>query len=69
MGMNLEEVLKSLPVDASEAIVELNFSQPFLKALGFEYQEMVPQFPVGRRAVDHAARKSIDGDLFLNSRR
>jgi cellulose biosynthesis protein BcsQ len=69
MGMNLEEVLKSLPVDASEAIVELNFSQPFLKALGFEYQEMVPQFPVGRRAVDHAARKSIDGDLFLNSHR
>jgi cellulose biosynthesis protein BcsQ len=65
--MNLEEVLKALPADAAEAVVELNFSQPFLRALGFEYQEMVPQFPVGRRAVDHAARKNTGEDTFLTS--
>ncbi|PSR18086.1 cobalamin biosynthesis protein CobQ [filamentous cyanobacterium CCP3] len=65
--MNLEEVLQSLPADASEAIVEHNFSQPFLKALGFDFQEIVPQFPVSRRAVDHAARKNTDEDAFLTS--
>jgi cellulose biosynthesis protein BcsQ len=65
--MNLEEVLQALPANAPEAVVELNFSQPFLKALGFEYQEMVPQFPIGRRAVDHAARKNINEDIFLTT--
>ncbi|MGB3138229.1 MAG: AAA family ATPase, partial [Nodosilinea sp.] len=52
---------------APEAMVELKFSQPFLKALGFGDLEMVPQFPVGNRAIDHAARKNTDGDIFIES--
>lgn len=67
--MSLEQTLQFLPSDAAEAVVEGNFSKPFLKALGFEDLEMVPQFPVSRRAVDHAARKNSDEDedIFLES--
>ncbi|MBE9111971.1 ParA family protein [Nodosilinea sp. LEGE 07298] len=65
--MSLEQTLQFLPSDATEAIVEGNFSKPFLKALGFEDLEMVPQFPVSNRAVDHAARKNTSNDIFLES--
>ena len=65
--MNLEQVLANIPPDASEAIVEGYFSKPFLKALGFQDLEIVPQFPVTRGAVDHAARKNTEDDIFLHS--
>jgi cellulose biosynthesis protein BcsQ len=65
--MSLEEVLNFLPQDASEAVVESNFSKALLKALGFEDQEMVPGFKVGNLAVDHAARKNQGSDIFLHT--
>lgn len=65
--MNLEEALQALPPDATEVVVEGNFSRAFLKALGFGDLETVPGFRVGRLAVDHAARKNTDDDIFLHS--
>lgn len=68
--MSLEQVLKDLPSDASEAVVEHNFSKVFLNALGFENLEILPQFPVGRRFVDQAARKNpSEEDIFLRTRK
>jgi cellulose biosynthesis protein BcsQ len=67
--MNLEEALKLLPDDAPEAVVQGAFSRPFLQALGFGDLEMIPEYPVGKRSVDHAVRKNIsDDDQFLYTR-
>ncbi|MDB9527046.1 AAA family ATPase [Oscillatoria sp. CS-180] len=65
--MQLEQTLANIPADAAEAIVESNFSKPFLNALGFQDLEIIPQFPVTRGAVDHAARKNVENDIFLQT--
>lgn len=67
--MNLERALEALPHDAPEIVVEGNFSREFLKALGFGDSEMIPGFGIGSRIVDHAARKNIDSDIFLHTRK
>ena len=67
--MNLEDVLQSVPDNAAEAIVEHHFSKPFLNDLGFGNLEIYPQFPVSKGAVDHAARKNTEGDVFLQNAR
>ncbi|MBE7384359.1 MAG: ParA family protein [Leptolyngbya sp. SIO1E4] len=67
MISELEKALKSLPPAADEAIVEQNFSKQFLKALGYGEQEIRPQFPVGKRWVDQAARKNTEDDIFLHT--
>ncbi len=65
--MDLENVLQNIPSNASETIVEQNLSQPFLKALRFGNLEILPQFPVGRKAVDQAVKKNTENDLLLHT--
>ena len=64
---DLEEALRYLPEYASEALIDEEFSRPFLSALGFEDREIVAQFPIELEAVDYAARQNTRGDIFLNS--
>ena len=66
--MDLEKILQNLPPDAPEAMVEANFSRPFLKALGFDELETIPAFPVSKLFVDHAARKNTPDDIFLHTK-
>jgi cellulose biosynthesis protein BcsQ len=67
--MNLEEALRDLPSDATEVIVEANFSRSFLNALGFSDFEMIPGFKIDQLIVDHAARKNTsEGDIFLHTK-
>ena len=69
--INWNEVLDSIPDNASEAIVNSQFTSVLIEALGFTKNEMLfPQFPTGRGAdtVDFAARKNIGTDKFLFSR-
>lgn len=68
--MSLEQVLRDLPSDATEAVVEHNFSKVFLSTLGFGNLEIFPQFPIGKRFVDQAARKNTsEEDIFLSTRK
>lgn len=67
--MELEQVLASIPLDAPEAVVKSMFVMPFLRALGFHDLEIVPEYPVTKGFVDHAARKNIQGDIFLHTRK
>ena len=67
--ISLQSVLNNLPKDASEAIVNEHFSFRLLEALGFEAEEIHPQYPTGDgRAVDKAARKTSKDDVFLYTR-
>ena len=63
----LGKLLATIPPEAPEAIVKHQFCKPFLNALGYENLEIWPEFPVGRKAVDYAARKNIDNDVFIHS--
>lgn len=58
MSINWQQVLDSIPQNASEAVVTNNFVNPLLDALGFESNDRSPQFPtgVGAQRVDYAAR-------------
>ena len=68
--MNLEDILRNMPPDANEAIVEAHFSPAFLNALGFSSMEIFPGFSVGNKVVDQAARKNVDdSDIFLHTRK
>jgi cellulose biosynthesis protein BcsQ len=65
----LQAALQSLPQGASEAIVSAHFSPQFLQALGFESDEVVPEYDTnGGGIVDKAARKTIDNDIFLHTK-
>lgn len=64
----LEQAHQHLPLNAEELIVEANFSRVFLNALGFSDSEMIPGFAIQNLAVDHAARKNTDNDIFLQTR-
>ena len=68
--INWSQVLDSIPENASEAIVNSQFTSVLIEALGFTKNEMLfPQFPTGRGAdtVDFAARKNIGTNKFLFS--
>ncbi|MEA5453041.1 AAA family ATPase [Leptolyngbya sp. CCNP1308] len=67
--MSLEQAFKSLPPDAAEAVVESIFSKPFLNALGFSDEEIVPKFKIRNWAVDQAARKNTEDDVFLHTQK
>ncbi|MBW4597691.1 MAG: AAA family ATPase [Brasilonema angustatum HA4187-MV1] len=66
----LKQVLLSLPANAQESIVGSIFVPEFLKALGYDITETVPQFATGSGAdtVDYAVRKNIDNDVFINTK-
>lgn len=64
----LRQVYQNLPLDADELIVEANFSRVFLNALGFSDSEMIPGFSIQNLAVDHAARKNTENDIFLQTK-
>ncbi|MGB3532257.1 MAG: AAA family ATPase [Microcoleaceae cyanobacterium] len=67
----LKQSLINLPEKAPEATVSRIFVSDLLTALGFEPLDIVAEFPTGQgstKAVDYAARKSIEQDRFLDSR-
>ena len=68
-SISLQAALQSLPTDAQEAVVDHQFVKPsLLEALGFRTGEVYPEFDTGKGAVDYAARKNSEGDIFLNTR-
>lgn len=66
----IRQALLSLPEGALEPIVCSIFISELLKLLGFNQTEIVPQFATGRSgdAVDYAARKNFDSDIFINTK-
>ncbi|PZV00613.1 MAG: cobalamin biosynthesis protein CobQ [Leptolyngbya sp.] len=67
--MSLEQAFQALPPDADERKVESIFSKPFLNALGFSEEEIVPGFRIGNWAVDQAVRKNTGNDIFLHTQK
>ncbi len=65
----LKQSLINLPEQASEATVSSIFVSNLLTALGFNQLDKVPEFLIGQgsKAVDYAARKSTESDIFLET--
>jgi cellulose biosynthesis protein BcsQ len=63
--LSLRAALQSLPENAPEAIISGNFAPHLLRALGFQSEEIYPQYNTGDGAVDKAARKTTEDDVFL----
>jgi cellulose biosynthesis protein BcsQ len=61
----LKQALLNLPENAQESIVDQVFVPEFLKALGFELMERVPQYNTGNKPVDYALRHNSNQDIFL----
>ncbi|MEP0853766.1 ParA family protein [Funiculus sociatus GB1-A4] len=62
----LSQALLNLPENAQESIVDQIFGSEFLKALGFEIMERVPQYNTGDGGpVDYALRRNTNEDIFL----
>ncbi|MGF2040349.1 MAG: AAA family ATPase [Nostoc sp. CmiVER01] len=57
-----------LPDESNEAYISDVFARPLINALGFNQQELFPQFKTGTGAVDFAARKNADTDIFISSK-
>ena len=67
---NLIHALQSLPDDADEAIVDLNFiAASFFGALGYSSQERIPEFNTGNGLVDYALRHNTEDDNFLHTKK
>ena len=67
LNVDWSEILDSIPPNAPEAVVSVQFVKPLLEKLGFNPSEQVPAFTTGKGAVDFAARKNTDSDNFLFS--
>ncbi|QIR36726.1 AAA family ATPase [Tolypothrix sp. PCC 7910] len=65
---SLREVLQSLPDNAQEPIVDHLFASQLLNALGFQSEEIYPEYNTGDGPVDKAARKTIGDDVFLHTK-
>lgn len=66
---SLRSTLSSLPDNAPEAVVDHHFSSHLLELLGFQSQEVHPNYPTGDgKAVDKAARKTVGDDIFLHTK-
>ncbi len=67
----LQKALSSLPQNAPEAIIKQNFVPVLLEALGFNQNESFPEYPTGKGndKVDFAARKNVEGDIFLETQK
>lgn len=71
LNNSISEALAALPYDAKEPVVDQLFSGKLLEELGFETNEIYPQYQTGngQRAVDKAARKNISSDdLFISTK-
>ncbi len=66
----IKKALINLPESAPEAAVSRIFVSELLTALGFNQLDIVSEFPTGQgsKAVDFAARKSVEEDSFLETR-
>jgi cellulose biosynthesis protein BcsQ len=66
----LKQSLINLPEKAPEATVSRIFVSELLTALGFNQLDIISEFPTGQgsKAVDFAARKSIEENNFLENR-
>ncbi len=65
-AISLRSALQCLPDNAQEPIVDLHFSTQLLEALGFQPEEIHPQYATGSKmVVDKAARKTVGDDVFL----
>ncbi|MBD1853778.1 AAA family ATPase [Cyanobacteria bacterium FACHB-502] len=63
---SLQSALNSLPNGAPENVVRKCFAPQFLEALGFQTQEVYPEYSTGNgESVDEAARKTVGDDIFL----
>ncbi|OUL22594.1 cobalamin biosynthesis protein CobQ [Nostoc sp. T09] len=65
---SLREALQSLPESASEPVINDLFASHLLRALGFQSEEIHPEYNTGDGAVDKAARKTIGDDVFLHTK-
>ena len=64
----LKGVIQSLPNNAPEPVVSNLFVPAFLKALGFDSSETVPEFDTGGKWVDYAVRHNKENDRFIDTR-
>lgn len=64
----LQAALRSLPENAPEAVVNDLFVPSLLQELGFQSDEIHPEYNTGDGAVDKAARKTIGDDIFLHTK-
>jgi cellulose biosynthesis protein BcsQ len=62
---SLQSALRSIPENAKESVVNALFGTPLLEALGFQPEEIYPEYNTGIGTVDQAARKTIGDDKFL----
>ncbi|WP_445633248.1 Cobyrinic acid a,c-diamide synthase [Nostoc sp. DSM 114161] len=66
--ISLRAALQSLPDNAPEPVVDHLFASHLLRALGFQSEEIHPEYNTGDGAVDKAARKTIEDDVFLHTK-
>ena len=64
----LQSALRSLPENAPEAVVDSLFATHLLRELGFQPEEIHPEYNTGRKPVDYAARKTIGDDIFIHTK-
>lgn len=64
----LQSALQSLPENAPEALVDSLFATHLLRELGFQAEEIYPEYNTGRKPVDYAARKTIGDDIFIHTK-
>ncbi len=64
----LKDVIQSLPENAPEPVVRERFMPLFMKALGFDWTETAPEFDIGGKPVDYAARHNTSEDRFIDTR-
>ncbi|WP_223280190.1 ParA family protein [Nostoc sp. PA-18-2419] len=65
---SLRAALQSLPENAPEPVVNDLFAPHLLRALGFQSEEIHPEYNTGDGDVDKAARKTIKDDIFLHTK-
>ncbi|MEH2151854.1 AAA family ATPase [Nostoc sp.] len=66
--ISLRAALQSLPENAPEPVINDLFALHFQRALGFQSEEIHPEYNTGDGAVDKAARKTIGDDIFLHTK-
>lgn len=67
----LRAALEQIPDAAQEALVDNFFAKTLLEALGFQMEEIFPQYQTEHKsssAVDYAARKNVGDDIFLHTK-